>query len=83
MPERIDEMRRIGLVPAIALGSFLLGSAVRRPMPRKSSISTNGLRGAAHRWGVERLTDAAEVVDRDGAKVGEVEDPIVGPDGKL
>ena len=34
-------------------------------------------------WSVERLTAAAEVVDRNGETIGEVKDLIVSPDGKI
>jgi sporulation protein YlmC with PRC-barrel domain len=77
-------MRRIGLVPAIALVGFLVefcGGPVHAQ--GKFDLEDWDYDELRTGWSVERLTEAAEVVDPDGEKVGEVEDLIAGPDGKI
>jgi sporulation protein YlmC with PRC-barrel domain len=84
MPERSSDMRRIGLVPAIALVGFLVefcGGPVHAQ--GKFDLEDWDYDELRTGWSVERLTEAAEVVDPDGEKVGEVEDLIAGPDGKI
>ncbi len=77
-------MPRIGLVPAIALIGFPLGfCGAPAHAQEKFDLENWDYDELRTGWSVERLTDAAEVVDQDGEKVGEVEDLIVGPDGKI
>jgi sporulation protein YlmC with PRC-barrel domain len=84
MPERSSDMRRIGLAPAIGLVGVLVDCCLA-PVHAQEKFDLENWNYDELRtgWSVERLTDAAEVVDRHGEKVGEVEDLIVGPDGKI
>lgn len=77
-------MRRIGLVRTAALVGILLGPASAPVhVQAKSGLEDWAYEELRTGWSVERLTEAADVVDQDGEKIGEVEDLIVGPDGKV
>ena len=77
-------MGRINPVPVVALAALLLGpgSAPVRAQ-EKSGLEDWDYEKLRTGWSVERLTEAAEVVDQNGARIGEVEDLIVGPGGEV
>ena len=77
-------MQRIGVMPAIALVGFLsVFCGAPAQAQQKFTLENWDYDELRTGWSVERLTDAADVVDQDGEKVGEVEDLIVGSDGKI
>ena len=76
-------MRRIGLLPLIALGGLLLGPSAPLPAQEELDLADWDYEELRTGWSVERLRNTAEVIDQNGDAIGTVKDLIMGPDGEI